>query len=156
MSPVALSTTTNGIAPRRSRMSSAVATYSPMRSGAAIDVYHSRHSSPSAAACCNAASCSRASGCSVACLPISVTGAVNGMRRFHKEAQRHGGKAVVGLRVCAEFSWKLSRGGAGTQHNGTDLQKTFLCVSFGIRRSSSSARHEYHALEQMHVLFVLE
>ena len=49
-SPVA-SRTTKGIASNRSRMSSAAATYSAIRSGAATDVYQSRHSSPSAAAC---------------------------------------------------------------------------------------------------------
>src|SRR5213078_1077185 len=76
-SPVALARTTNGIAPSFSRMSSAVAMYSPIFSGGAIEVYQSRQSSPSAAARLSASSCSRASGSSVAWAPFRVTGSTN-------------------------------------------------------------------------------
>ena len=56
-------------------MSSAAATYSPIFSGAATDVYQRRHSSPSPAARASASACSAASGSSVAWRPASVTGA---------------------------------------------------------------------------------
>src|SRR5437762_5790846 len=58
-------------------MLSAASMYERVLSGAGTDVYHSRHSSPSAAARLRSASCFRASGSSVACRPSSVTGSMN-------------------------------------------------------------------------------
>src|SRR6185437_5323344 len=97
----ALSRTTNGIAPSRSRMSSAVSSHLPALSGAGTDVYQSFHNSPSAAAAATDSRCDGASGSSVACVPASVTGSRN-------------------------------------------------------RLATAGARHEHDALEQVHVLLVLE
>src|SRR5690349_25099317 len=65
------------MAPSRSRMASAVSIYAAVRSGAGTDVYHRRHSSPSAAARRKPSSCSRASGSIVAWRPFRLTGSTN-------------------------------------------------------------------------------
>src|SRR5512132_2631583 len=75
-SPVLTSRTMNGIAPLRSRMSSAVSSQPSVRAGDGTDVYQRRHSAPSAAAARTASRCDGASGSSDACAPRSVTGSM--------------------------------------------------------------------------------
>jgi len=66
MLPLSFARTANGIAPCRSRMSSAASSQAVVWSGAARRIPELQ-SSPSAAACMIGASCSRASGSSDAC-----------------------------------------------------------------------------------------
>ena len=95
------SRTTNGIASSRSRMSSAVATYSAIRSGAPTPVYQSRHSSPSRAASASAAACDAASGSSVAWRPFSVTGSMKrgGVRDDIRLRRAVGSETTFALRI---------------------------------------------------------
>src|SRR5437867_12868194 len=77
------------MAPRSSRILSAASIYGPVSSGAGTDVYHSRHSSPSAAARRRSASCSRASGSTVAYRPSSVTGSTDATLASRSRHERH-------------------------------------------------------------------